>query len=119
VHHHDGRGQKLDSGNQFCHCVISQGKQKGRQAKCDSLNEQNLQKGKDSVQKRCRNVHGPPRPPNEIILVCQNAKVQQHVGANQNGVELIGREVQDRFEKFSPCRIAHLKQVVKINLASV
>jgi hypothetical protein len=108
VHHHDGGGQKLDSANQFRHGVISQCKQKGRQAKCDSLYEQDLHKGKHSIEQGCRNVHGTPGPPNEIVFVGQNTKVQQHVGANQNGVELIGREMQYCFKIFSPCRIANL-----------
>mmetsp|Transcript_7361 Transcript_7361/g.15022 ORF Transcript_7361/g.15022 Transcript_7361/m.15022 type:complete len:360 (-) Transcript_7361:211-1290(-) len=111
-HHNSGR-QKLNTSNELGKHIIPQRKQKWRQAKCNTVNEQYLKDAKDTTQKAGGNVHVPPRVFDKIVFVGQNSQIQQDIGNNQNKVELARRESKHRLLKFTPRSVGDLQYVVE------
>ena len=73
--HHNGRGQELNSLNEFGKGIVSQGEPKVGKPKGNTHNQEYLKNRKDTVQNRCDNVHKSPTVVHQVVLVRQDPHV--------------------------------------------
>ena len=111
--HHYGRREKLDSADKVGERIVTKSEKEGRDTKGNALDQKYLQSGEEAIKDGRENIHGPPCPFDEVVLVGHNTSVQEDIGDDEEGVELVGRKVKYRLQEFLPGRVAHLEEVVQ------